>query len=192
MITALAAAVVVDVTVALAAGLLICWMLRRRPAALRHWVLAAALGVAAAAPLLEVTLPAWELPVLTGTEEATSEASTFGSEPAMPAAPAVASVQDAPGIAWVPMVVTIWAAGCGLLLTSLLAGLARLTWMTRRCRPVQARLWRERAVALSAQCGLRRPVTILESPDRPLLVTSGLMRPRIIVPASAASRPSLR
>ena len=187
MITVLAAAIVVDVTVALAAGLLICWMLRRRPAALRHWVLAAALGVAAAAPLLEVTLPSWELPVLTSTEPVTSETSAFSSEPAISAAPALASVQDAPRIAWLPMLVTIWAAGCGLLLSSLLAGLARLTWMTRRCRPVGARLWRERVVALSAQCCLRRPVTILESPDRPLLITSGLLRPRIIVPASAAS-----
>ena len=187
MITAFAAAIVVDVTVALAAGLLICWMLRRRPAALRHWVLAAALGVAAAAPLLEVTLPSWELPVLTSTEPVTSQTSAFSSEPAMSAAPPLASVEDAPRIAWVPILVTIWAAGCGLLLSSLLAGLARLTWMTRRCRPVRARLWRERVVALSAQCGIRRPVTILESPDRPLLITSGLLRPRIIVPASAAS-----
>ena len=187
MTAAFALAVVVDVGVALVVGLLSCWALRRRPAALRHWVLAAALIVAAASPLLEITLPRLELPVLTTTAQVASGAAALTSEPAPAVAPAVVTMQGAPRVAWMPMTVVLWAAGCGLLLASLLAGLARLIWMTHHCQPVRSNLWRERTATLSALYGIRRSVVVLESPDRALLLTWGLIRPRIIVPAAAAS-----
>ncbi len=185
MTSALALAVVVDSTVAVSLALLICLALRRRPAALRHWVLAASLAVAASAPLLEIALPKLELPLLAGPAPVTNAGSVLSSELAPLAAPAPAQVQTLPRLGWIPMLMAVWAAGCVCLLISLLAGLARLTWMTRRCRPVQSDVWRERADALSTQYGLRRPVLIVESPDRALLVTWGVMRPRIIVPAAA-------
>jgi len=72
-------------------------------------------------------------------------------------------------------------------LAGLLAGVVRLVSMTRRCQPIQSRAWRERTAALSIQNGLVRPVTVLECPDRALLLTWGVFQPRIIVPADAAS-----
>ena len=39
-----------------------CLMLRHRSAALRHWVLAAAVACAAAIPALEAVVPGWPLP----------------------------------------------------------------------------------------------------------------------------------
>jgi beta-lactamase regulating signal transducer with metallopeptidase domain len=182
----LALAIVVDASVALGLALLVCRALQHRPAALRHWVLAASLAVAAAAPLLEIALPQLELPLLPGPAPVTSGGSALSSEPAPMATPAPVPAQAPARIGWIPMLAFIWAVGCGLLLVSLLTGIARLMWMTRRCRPVRSTVWRERADALSAQYGLRRPVEIVESRDRALLVTWGLMRPRIIVPAAAA------
>ena len=44
-------------------GLGATFLLRRRSAALRHWVLAAAIVCAAATPLLERVMPIWHLPV---------------------------------------------------------------------------------------------------------------------------------
>ena len=186
MTTALALAVVVDVSVALAVGLLACLGLRRQPAALRHWVLAAALAVAAIAPLLELMLPRLELPVL-GTAGSVTTSGPMLSDVEPNSAPLVAQVQESPRLGLIPVFVAVWATGAAALLVSLLAGLARLTWMTRRYEPIRSSLWRERTAALSAQYGIRRPVVVLESPDRALLLTWGLMRPRIIAPAAAAS-----
>ena len=187
MTASLALPIVVDVSVALAVGLLACRVLRRRSAALRHWVLAASLAVAAAAPVLEITLPRLELPVLGSTASVTTSGPTFSDGASSAPFTFVTPAQDTPRAAWVPVLAAAWAVGCAALLISLLAGLVRLTWMTRRCRRLRSSLWRERAAALSTQYGLRRTVVVVESPDRALLLTWGLMRPRIIVPATAAS-----
>ena len=44
-------------------GLAASFFLRHRSAALRHWVLAAAITCAAAVPLIEAIVPAWRLPI---------------------------------------------------------------------------------------------------------------------------------
>ena len=66
------AAAAVDTLVVIALTLLVVGLLRRRPAALRHAVLAAGLTAAAAAPLLEAAGPRWELPVLASAEVTSS------------------------------------------------------------------------------------------------------------------------
>ena len=45
------------------------WLLRRQPAASRHWLLAAALSLAAAQPLIKWAAPAWRMPVAVATVE---------------------------------------------------------------------------------------------------------------------------
>ena len=62
MTTALA--VIVDTSVICALALVICRVLHRRSAALRHVILAAALAVAATVPLLETVIPRWEFALL--------------------------------------------------------------------------------------------------------------------------------
>ena len=49
-----------------ALALLATRMLRRRSAAIRHWILAAALVCAAATPALERFVPAWQIPRIVG------------------------------------------------------------------------------------------------------------------------------
>ena len=62
----LAIAALVDVTIVLALALAISFALRQRSASLRHAVLGAGLLAAAAAPALEVLVPAWEVPIAWG------------------------------------------------------------------------------------------------------------------------------
>ena len=181
-----AIAVIVDVSVVMALALLVCQALRRRPAALRHMILAASLVAAAVAPALEALVPRWEMPVLAG-PPVTSSGLTIESEQASaPTTEAVAAI-PAPGLTWVGALAAAWAIGALVVLAGLLTGVVRLIAMTRRCQPVRARAWRERTAALSDQNGLARRVAVLECPDRALLLTWGVFQPRIIVPADAAS-----
>ena len=181
-----AIAVLVDVSVVMALALLVCRVLRRKPAALRHMILAAALVAAVVAPALEVTLPQWDLPLL-ASAPVTSSGPSLAPEQAPASATEVLAPAPAPGLTWVAAFATAWAIGVFVVLAGLFAGVVRLLAMTRRCQPVRSRAWRERTAALSMQNGLVRPVAILECPDRALLLTWGVFQPRIIVPADAAS-----
>lgn len=178
---------VVDATIVTALGLLVCVALRRRPAALRHMILAASLAAAATAPILEIMLPVLELPVLSK-----RSSQVTGSGPALNFvadsldAAAATELPQAPAFPWTAALVAIWAIGFVVVMGGLLAGLARLVALTRRCRRIVSGAWRARADALATHHALPA-VVVLESPDRALLVTWGLWRPRIIVPAGARS-----
>jgi beta-lactamase regulating signal transducer with metallopeptidase domain len=185
MTTALA--VIIDITVVMALALLICRLLHRQPAALRHMVLVAALVAAAAVPLLEVALPRWEIAVLPGASQVATSGLTLSDEsPRGGGLVDVSHVADAPLFTSSEMFLVIWALGFLVVMTRLLTGLARLVAMTRRCRTVQSSSWREHASSLAAEFDLR-PVVVLESHDRVPLLTWGMFRPRIIVPAGAAA-----
>ena len=185
MTTAIAG--VVDATIVTALGLLVCAALRRRPAALRHMILAASLAAAAAAPMFEGTLPHWELPVLSSSSQATSAGLAISSESATEAAATPTEMPAAPRLTWTAMLLAAWGIGFVVVMAGLLAGFVRLVSMTRRCRPAPSSVWRECTEALLRQQGLNQRVTILESSDSALLLTWGLFRPRIIVPAGARS-----
>ena len=183
MTTAVAA--VVDTTVICALALVICRVLHRRPAALRHLILAAALAVAATVPVLEAVIPRWEFALLPEAPQMTSSGPTLSSEPVVVGAGVGLTETAAPSmLTWRETLLAIWTIGFLVVIAGLLAGLGRLLVMTRRCRPIQSSVWREHASSLSAQLGLPT-VAILESHARTPLLTWGLVRPRIIVPAGA-------
>jgi beta-lactamase regulating signal transducer with metallopeptidase domain len=178
---------VVDATIVTALGLLVCAALRRRPAALRHMILAASLAAAAIAPALEVMLPNWELPVLSSSAQITGSGAALSSVAGPADIAADTEIQQAPALSWTATLVAIWAIGFIVVMGGLLAGLARLVALTRRSRRVASGAWRERADVLSTQHALARGVVVFESSDRAPLLTWGLWRPRIIVPAGARS-----
>jgi beta-lactamase regulating signal transducer with metallopeptidase domain len=179
---------VIDLTIILAIGLTAILLLRRRSAALRHWILAASIVTGAAAPLLEVLLPEWPMPV----------ASLFGTAPpplastlrfTADAAPTVTESVAEPASAtlpWTTIVVAAWMVGSFLGLLGLVIGIARLARLSAHCTPVRTGPWRESADHLAADLGLRR-VDILQSANPALLVTWGLFTPKIILPAGAST-----
>lgn len=182
-----AIAVVVDASILLALALVLCRVLRRRSAALRHMILAGALAAAAVVPLLEASLPHWEFDVLSSTSDVINSGPTLGSAPSVGADALAIEVAPAPQFTWSARAAVIWAIGFVAVMAGFLGGIARLLWLTRRCQPVRSNVWRQRAAALSREYALTRPVAVLESGDRALVLTWGLWRPRIIVPAGAAS-----
>jgi beta-lactamase regulating signal transducer with metallopeptidase domain len=180
-------AAMVDLSLILAIGLVAALLMRRRSAALRHGILAAAVVAGAAAPVLEVLLPPWPIPVgfgaapteVTSTLRFTTEAEplTVVGEPTAFAAPVPLS--------WPAIAIIVWLSGALIGLIGLATGLVRLARITARCEPVRAGPWRETADRLSAEMQLPH-VEILQSDNPSLLVTWGLLPPKIILPAGAA------
>jgi TonB family protein len=81
----------------------------------------------------------------------------------------------------------VWWAGAVLGLCVLFIGALRLTWLASRARPVVQGRWREMADDITREYALRRAVTILQSEHPTLLVTWGIARPKVILPAVADS-----
>jgi beta-lactamase regulating signal transducer with metallopeptidase domain len=185
----LLATAALDVTIVLALALAVVTVLRGRSATLRHWILATALLCAAAVPLLEAALPAWPFPApwwLSPTAESTL---TLTSAP-LPAGPIVTEATSAP----TPVsrfarpdvvLLALWFAGAVVGLAALLVGLHRLARLARGAQPlVSGRLATIAADAARAH-GVRRPVRLLLSADQAFVVTWGLVRPRVLLPATA-------
>src|SRR5688572_1504586 len=181
-------AALVNLSIILAVGLAATLLLRRRSAALRHWILAAAVVAGAATPALELILPPWPVPLaafgvapseVTSTLRFTTEAAPLAA--AGESTPAPASVP----LPWAAIVIVAWLSGALVGLVGLITGLARLARFAARCVPVVDGPWRETADRLSAELRLPR-VQLLQSDDPSLLVTWGLVTPKIILPAGAA------
>ena len=127
-------------------------MLRRRSAAVRHFVLAAALACAAATPALRLVAPAWQAtaawlptsrvllidrPLSVLDESASSTPSTGGR----------AAADAFSGVAVARSFGIIWIAGVAASLFVLAVGLARLAWLASRARRVTSGPWAEAAAA---------------------------------------------
>ena len=167
-------------TLVLVVALAALGILRRRSAAVRHIVLAAGIFCAAAAPLLSPIVPSWGpvTPVAS-----TAVLVTLTEEP-----PAVGGVV-VPRRATIGLseaLVWVWASGasCGLLM--LAAGLFQLRRIARRSAPA-SQAWVRAAADLRRALRLRRDVTLLQTASPSLLVTWGVARPAVFLPAAAAS-----
>ena len=86
----------------------------------------------------------------------------------------------------------VWIAGVTISLFVLLVGLGRLAWVASRAQRVVHGPWTELAREISAGYSLRRPVVLLQSDHPTMLVTWGLVRPRVILPRSARDWPEDR
>ena len=178
-------------------------LLRRRSASVRHWVLAAAIVCAAAVPALEVIVPTW--PVAIGPTQlflsldrsyakqaSRSSDSASGSNLTATRRPDDAQRQTTgarrPGssllrganaLAW------IWMTGTAASLAALLVGFVRLRRAAAGAHRILSGYWAEAAVEIARESGLGRPVTLLCGSHPGLLVTWGLLRPKILVPPAA-------
>jgi carboxyl-terminal processing protease len=106
---------------------------------------------------------------------------------ALPAPPAEA----APGRTW-DWVVYLWLGGAVLSVAWLLAGLAGLAWLRRRCACGDREPLAQQVRELAAALGIRRRVAVLLAPGRRVPMTWGLLRPVVLLPREAASWPAER
>lgn len=176
-------------TIVLCLGLVAVLILRRRSAALRHRILAAAIVCAALVPLAEPLVPAWHVPVFQAPAIGPAEPLAL-TDTTIQAAPSAAAVTDARSTRLsrlLPSLCTIWVLGTGASLLLLVGGLWRLMRIARRARPVGDVRWSAAAADLAGCVGLGRPLTILQTTHPTLLFTWGLRRPRVLLPAEAAA-----
>jgi TonB family protein len=180
---------VIKVTLVLALGLAGTMMLRRRSAALRHWMLAGAIACAALMPLAEVVAPAWQLPLLPMPGSRLAPALTLGDAPGREAASAagVAQVIGSSSARVFPTLRTVWLLGAGLSLLMLGAGIARLLVVASRARPIADGRWAAAAIAFAERCNLKRVPEILQTGHPTLLFTWGLRQPKVLVPRDAGN-----
>jgi len=194
MTFALLAALTLRISAILAVALLAGLFLRRKPAALRHAVLATAVCSSLGVPLFSTFLPQWHValpataPLLTSRQIAgeadmvTSEiavAGRGGERASLPeSAPIGAAIGATSVLGWT------WAAGAaaGLLLLSL--ALARLVLLTRRAHPIDGSAWLDELRQLQRAGRLQR-VTLLQTDGPSVLLTWGTMRPCIVLPRGA-------
>jgi TonB family protein len=196
-------------TVILAIGLAASALLRGRSAALRHFVLAAAVFAAGAAIPLTLILPAWELPwpapaasprpPLAVSASRQSAPPTIhgavqaGRGPDAGQAGAARDREKRQGHAYLgsstrtilALVPTVWAGGVLFAAAMLLSACGRMARIARRAERLLDGPWVRCAAVVSAAYGLRREVVVLQTDATGLLATWGLFRPRVLLPARA-------
>ena len=190
----------VIVLVALAATML----MRKRSAAVRHWILSAAIVCAAAMPGLELIVPPWHVAFGTppthergvplrrsaGAAMAPIASTTPASESTRPAPDAPSDAAARPDVA--SLLMTVWVAGISVSIVLLAIGLARLAWIASRSRRLTTGPWIAIADEIACRYGIGRTVRLLESDHPALLVTWGALRPRILLPRGSTAWPADR
>lgn len=160
-------------------------LLRKRSSALRHWFLAVATLCSLAVPAVDPLLPSWRVP-LNVPGRVHAKRPDAGSVPptASPSAPPAASASaDTHGT--LQLLGAVWSIGIGASLIFLLIGLIRLQRVTARARRVRSGPWHRVGHEIAQHYGVRRPVELLQSDHPTMLVTWGVLRPRVILPAGA-------
>ena len=189
----LLAATIMDVSVVLLAALAAVAALRRRSAALRHWILTAAVACALATPALELTLPTWSLPA--GTSQwattivapgtlAVFESIVTNGAPASPSASG-ANLGRLSRPSLKVVLLGLWGIGAIAALSILAVRLARLRHLSRRVARVDDPRCRQLLHTTARLHGITRSIELLHSRNPAMVVTWGLVRPRVLVPEDA-------
>jgi beta-lactamase regulating signal transducer with metallopeptidase domain len=187
----------VRMSLVLGIGLGAALALRHGSAALRHWVIAAAIFCSATVPVLGLVVPAWTLPHKPiGAREPVAQIAPAASGVASGLTPRASEQPARTTSPWSnrfrDLLVPIWVAGAAINLLILLVALFRLSRLASRAAVVRAGVWRSGLTAVARTLGVNRPVVLLRS-DRPaLLVTWGLASPTVLLPADAGDWPDER
>ena len=189
----------VKTSLVLAIGILTAGALHRRSAALRHWILAATLFCGAAIPVIEAFTPSWTLPTYAepARQTGTSVGVTF-SPVARPATPSTAAQADPVDRAsamrqWAAAaMLPVWLIGAATNLVLLLIGMLRLTRLRSSHTIADNSAFLEPLERVSAAFGLRRPVMLVRSHRRAVIVTWGVWKPKVVLPADVDEWPRER
>ncbi len=187
-------------TLTLGLMLLLLRLVPKYSAATRHWILASATLCVAITPMAALVLPSWSpVPWLTTAQAppvALLESSRIATKGDLgtstpDSSKAVAAEPLAPAIPQ-DLLKLIWLTGLSISCFVLLTGTARVAWLAQRSRPVVIGAWARIAGAISREYSLRRRVSLLQSPNKSILVTWGVLRPRILLPVGAQDWPDDR
>lgn len=177
-------------SVVLVLGLCAMRLLRRQPAAMRHWVMLLTIVLAAAQPALRAALPEWRIVVSNVLRESLA-ATTTAPAAAETEMMFEAAFEPRPGGTahhWALPIVQVWLAGAAFFLLAMLAAIGWLTWHAMRARDA-AGAWPAERDAIAAAIGLRVAVRLRETRHPALLVTMGALRPIILLPRGASAWP---
>jgi TonB family protein len=190
----LLAALALRPSIVLLAGLMLAACLKKRSAALRHFVLAASILGAALVVPFSLIVPAWEVPLPARAAVPVPAARPAPAAAAAPVSPVVARASRvelaAPAVpaepfAWLPVLALAWLAGFLMTGAALLVGIVRLTRIAARARRVDDEGWLRAACSIAAGYGIDRQVVLLQTDAPALLATWGIVRPRVLLPAQA-------
>jgi TonB family protein len=184
-------------TFLLACAWLIVTALRQRSsAAQRHHVWAAAILATLALPVFALLLPAWHSATLGSAATLWSPAHSNTGSPISHTIPSTiinvtAALPLFDKLAGVALLV--WALGFSFVLLRLLAGLARLAWVSAHAKPLFDEAWICTVLQLSNFHKIARPVRLLKC-DSPtaMPLTWGIFRPVVVLPSGATKWPEDR
>ena len=191
----------IQVSIVLGIALMTTPLLKRHSAGSRHAVLSAAVLCAALLPVLTAVTPwEWGLTPAQRSEtepsiqnsivsESSSEPQTNDSSLLVSEAEPAPSFRDSAAFPLDPLriLMGIWIVGMGINLSVVLVGVLRLKRIARRASPLDHGLWIRNRDEIAGRYDLRRPLILLESADSSILVTWGVIRPRIVVPKGASA-----
>lgn len=173
------------------AGLLLQWVLRKQPAALRHSIIATALAMAAAQPLMNRMIPAWQLAALStpSAQQQPHDDGVTTDVTVIVGAQATASAMSS--MNWPQLALRVWIGGVAASVVVLLAAVFWLVFLGARASEA-GDSWHAPAATLRARMAIRSPIRIAITNHPALLVTWGAIRPVILLPAGADAWPSDR
>src|SRR5438876_574652 len=179
----------VKATLLLALAAAAAYGLRKHSAAVRHQLSALGLVCSLLLPVVALLLPSWHSATL---GSAVSLWSTAHAAPGNAAYPNLSSmIVDAATASsfsgqWLALILAVWALGAAFIAVKLLAGLTRLLWISAQATPITGGDWGQLVSHCSA-LGISRSVRLLQSRDASSMPSTwGVLRPRILLPASAA------
>jgi len=180
-------------SVLIAAAGIAAHLCRKKSAALRHRIWAAAALCVLALPLVSALLPHWSA----GGPGLRPDAAPIEGRPSDPPDSALTSmvIRAAKGAAelpWPNLVKGVWSAGFAWGAGSLLFGSLLLAYRTRRARLLLSPEWIRIAASLSADLGLARPASLLISHEHKMPLTWGFLHPKVLLPPDAEQWPEDR
>jgi beta-lactamase regulating signal transducer with metallopeptidase domain len=155
--------------------------MRRRSAALRHWIVAAGLACVVLTPALRVLVPAWDV---RRPEPPTAVLARL-SDAAVAAPRAAVPRPLTPVVTTQEAIAAIWFLGCAVSLGMLALSLARLGRLASRSTQVDDERWLRIAGDVARRYRIGRRLTWLQNDDRSLLFTWGFFAPKVVLPAGA-------
>ena len=179
----------VKATLLLALAAAAAYGLRKRSAAVRHQLWALGLVCSLLLPAVALSLPSWHSATLGSAVSLWSSANAASGSAAYPNLSSMivdAATASSFSGQWLALILAVWALGAAFIAVKLLAGLTRLLWISAQATPITGVDWGQLVSHCSA-LGISRSVRLLQSRDAcSMPSTWGVLRPRILLPASAA------